>query len=81
MLIANVAVDADYQHRGIATALTSHALRFILRNPETEIWLQVRSDNEPAIHLYQKLGFKFVHAINQWKHAPAPSYLFTMKEI
>lgn len=76
MLIANVAVDADYQHRGIATALTSHALRFILRNPETEIWLQVRSDNEPAILLYQKLGFKFVHAINQWKHAPAPSYLF-----
>ncbi|MEA4812289.1 MAG: GNAT family N-acetyltransferase [Anaerolineaceae bacterium] len=66
-LIANVAVAPEYRGRGIAKALTEHAMRFIRQWGRSEIWLEVRSDNLPAIHMYQNLNFHFFTAITQWE--------------
>ncbi len=70
VLIANVAVAPAYRRKGIAAALTRHALRYIQQMPGSETWLQVRADNRTAISLYAGLGFRRVSTITQWKHAP-----------
>ena len=76
-LIANVAVAPAYQGLGIATALTDYVMRYLDNKPKGEIWLQVRSDNAPAIHIYSKYGFKFEHAIAQWRYSPTVHALFS----
>jgi ribosomal protein S18 acetylase RimI-like enzyme len=76
ILIANVAVAPPYQGLGIATALTDYVMRYLHNKPEAEIWLQVRSDNAQAIHIYSKYGFNFEHTIAQWRYSPAMNTLF-----
>jgi ribosomal protein S18 acetylase RimI-like enzyme len=56
-LIANVAVHPDYRGRGIARALTEAAIEMIRKRRVTTSWLQVRDDNQAAIHLYESFGF------------------------
>lgn len=55
--INNVAVAPAYRGRGIATSL----LRELLRQGEAfgirDFTLEVRVSNDPAIHIYEKLGF------------------------
>lgn len=56
--ITNVAVSPDYQRNHIAEALISEMVR-LTSNGGTESWtLEVRVDNEPAIKLYEKMGFR-----------------------
>lgn len=71
-MIANVAVAPAYRLQGIATTLTQQALHFLrqTQTPESEVWLQVRKDNFGAIQMYEKLGFRFINSLTQWKHAP-----------
>jgi ribosomal protein S18 acetylase RimI-like enzyme len=76
-LIANVAVARAYQGLGIATALTDYVMRYLHNKPKAEIWLQVRSDNAQAIHIYSKYGFKFEHAIAQWRYSPTMNAVFS----
>ena len=57
-LLANVAVAEAYRGRGIASGLTRQALRQVFRAAPTEVWLQVRSDNNPVVRMYRNLGFK-----------------------
>ena len=57
-LIANVAVDPAYRQRGIARQLTEAALDQIRKRGAQAVWLHVRSDNQPANHLYRSLGFE-----------------------
>ncbi len=75
VLIANVAVARDFRRRGIASALTRHALRFIGQQAQTEVWLQVRSENQAAIQMYVQLGFEFSSALSQWRCSPINLHL------
>ncbi len=70
-LIANVAVHPDYRRRGIARALTSHALGHLRRRNEPRVWLQVRDDNPAALALYQALGFKEQFRRTTWRIKPS----------
>lgn len=70
-LIANVAVHPDFRRHGIARKLTQHALAHLAQQRETEVWLQVRDDNPPAIDLYRSLGFKDQAARTTWRIRPA----------
>ncbi len=56
-LIANVAVHPDYRGQGIARALTNAALDWLEKRRSRSVWLQVRDNNPPAIHLYESVGF------------------------
>jgi GNAT superfamily N-acetyltransferase len=56
-LIANVAVHPDFRGRGIARSLTTTALEYLRQRQMDAVWLQVRDDNGPAIHIYRALGF------------------------
>lgn len=59
--VVSIAVREDYRRRGIATKLMLTAM--LNGNEEynaTECYLEVRVSNEPAINLYEKLGFSKV---------------------
>ena len=68
-LIANVVVKPEFRGQGIAKRLTKHALCYTQQWGRSEIWLQVRSDNQVAISMYQNLDFHFFGAISQWAKA------------
>ncbi len=65
-LIANVAVKPEFQHQGIASAMTKHALRYAQQKRASEVWLQVGSDNLAARNLYAELGFEIIRKVNNW---------------
>ena len=55
--IINIAVDENYQNKGIATKL----IEFIKNDVEEKIMLEVRSRNEAAIKTYEKNDFKVIN--------------------
>ena len=65
-LIANVAVKPEFQHQGIASAMTKHALRYAQQKRASEVWLQVGSENLAARNLYTKMGFEVIRRVSNW---------------
>ena len=65
-LIANVAVKPEFQHLGIAKALTKQALRYCEQKRASEVWLQVSEENVAAHKLYLGLGFEIIRPVNNW---------------
>ena len=53
--IHTVGVDPAYQRHGIGRGMMSRLLDFA--GPESVVYLEVRTDNEPAIALYRSFGF------------------------
>jgi Acetyltransferases, including N-acetylases of ribosomal proteins len=53
-----ITVHDDYQNLGIGTALLSHLLGIAKEKSLKKVHLTVRVDNEKAIRLYSKFGFK-----------------------
>ena len=55
--IMNIAVDLDYQRRGLATALLTELYERV-GDPLARFTLEVRRSNAVAIHLYEREGFR-----------------------
>ncbi|MCW3032199.1 MAG: rimI [Solirubrobacterales bacterium] len=55
--IMNIAVDLEYQRRGLATALLAE-LYARVDDPRARYTLEVRRSNAVAIHLYEREGFR-----------------------
>ena len=54
-----ISVKKSYWNQGVGTMLMEHILDFAKNVAKSEIVsLEVRSDNEAAIHLYRKFGFE-----------------------
>lgn len=51
-------VKEDYRHRGYAKAVIHTLLSEGMKAGASKAYLQVVSDNEPALRLYNKIGFK-----------------------
>jgi len=64
-VINTVATHPDYRGRGIARRLMSSALEHIRKRGGELAALTVRTDNSPAIHLYESLGFTRYDGITQ----------------
>lgn len=56
--LSNVAVYPELQGRGIGSLLISHAERQAAREGAHAIVLDVETDNEEAVSLYERLGFR-----------------------
>lgn len=58
--IDSMAVDRDYRHLGIGHQFLERTLRYFeSAHPELKVYsLEVRTTNETAIRLYEKMGFK-----------------------
>ena len=55
--IMNIAVDSDFQRRGLASALLTELYRRV-GDPTARYTLEVRRSNAVAIHLYEREGFR-----------------------
>jgi len=66
-LIANVAVHPDYRRQGIARALMGEAIRHVHQRKGDKILLQVETENESAINLYDNLGFITLGVTSRWE--------------
>ena len=56
--ITNVAVDAPFRRRGIGELLLKRTLEEAGWHGISDCTLEVRVSNAPAIHLYEKFGFR-----------------------
>lgn len=65
-LIANVAVHPEFRRQGIARHLMETVVQGTRYHGGRELLLQVRQDNEAAIRLYRRLGFKTVGSMTSW---------------
>jgi [ribosomal protein S18]-alanine N-acetyltransferase len=55
--VMNVAVDSDYQRRGLASAMLADLYERV-GDPRARFTLEVRRSNAVAIHLYEREGFR-----------------------
>lgn len=55
--LMNIAISPEKQGLGYGKCLLQFLLRYAREKDQQEIWLEVRTSNKAAIHLYQKLGF------------------------
>lgn len=53
-----ISVVQEYWNQGIGSRLLQEVIHYAKEHAFTIIDLQVRSDNTPAIHLYEKFGFQ-----------------------
>ncbi|QRG78549.1 ribosomal protein S18-alanine N-acetyltransferase [Citrobacter sp. R56] len=53
----NIAVDPDFQRRGLGRALLDHLIDELEKRGILTLWLEVRASNVAAIALYESLGF------------------------
>ena len=74
--VVSIAVLPEYRRRGIATALMSRAMD-AMKNKygASEVYLEVRVSNEPAIRLYEKLGFTKVRILRGYYLDGEDAYL------
>jgi [ribosomal protein S18]-alanine N-acetyltransferase len=56
--VMNVAVDPDFQRRGIASRLLERLFELTIDDDGRGYTLEVRVSNKEAIKLYEKLGFE-----------------------
>lgn len=58
--IFTIAVDKDYQNKGIGSKLLDHLIDRSKVNDIKKIWLEVSTKNQAGISLYKKYGFKIM---------------------
>ena len=58
LMIASIAVDPVFRMKGVGTRLVEDAISISKTQGKRRIVLQVRENNEVAISLYSKIGFK-----------------------
>jgi [ribosomal protein S18]-alanine N-acetyltransferase len=56
--LENIVVAPGLQHRGVGRALLASLIRELLIRHVTEVTLEVRTSNQPAIALYRSLDFR-----------------------
>lgn len=78
--ITSIAVDEDYRRNGIALRLMQE---FEKNLPEyiSEIFLEVRESNFPAISLYQKCGFEKLSVRKNFYESPPENAVVMVKKV
>ena len=56
--ILSIAIDPEYQGRHIGSGLLLTGLNYLKSLKVMQVRLEVRPENAPAVHLYEKSGFK-----------------------
>jgi ribosomal-protein-alanine N-acetyltransferase len=79
--LTNIAVDRKYQRKSIAKQLLSYILRFAAESGLTQIILEVRPSNTPAIFLYESFGFTRLGVRKRYYRNPVEDCLVMKKEI
>ncbi len=74
--VISIAVLPEYRRLGIASALLKNAMKILKEVYDcSEVFLEVRVSNTPAINLYEKLGFMKVDRIKRYYIDGEDAYL------
>jgi len=76
----NIAVAPAYRRQGVGEKLILDLIRLLQEEKVTCLTLEVRASNEPAIGLYEKLGFVQVGQRPNYYHNPREDALILRKE-
>ena len=77
----NVAVHPDFRRKGIGEALVGALSDALKALGNTNLTLEVRASNAPAIALYEKLGFTQVGLRKNYYRNPKEDALILRKEL
>ena len=83
-IVANVAVHPEFRRHGLALSLMQAALDLIRDKGGDFAVLQVDADNEVAMRLYNRVGFRAERGFTRWQRRPrlrAPMALVGMPPI
>lgn len=72
--ILRIGTHPDYQRQGIASQLFATLNNELINNKVESLLLEVRTDNAPALALYERQGFVVIHkrkSYYQLPHRPA----------
>ena len=78
--IMNIAVHPDCRRRGIAESLIDNLIKELKKRGSHALMLEVRVSNDPAIALYEKLGFQQVGRRKNYYRNPKEDALILRKE-
>jgi ribosomal-protein-alanine N-acetyltransferase len=73
--IENIVVDVAARHRGVASALTRALLSQARAAGATSMILEVRESNQPALQLYENIGFSLEGRRKAYYHRPTEDAL------
>ena len=79
--VMNIAVDPNFRRQGIGEQLISALVAKLKENQIICLLLEVRVSNEPAIALYEKLGFVQVGRRPRYYHNPREDALILRKDL
>ena len=79
--ILNVCVAPEARRRGVAEALMLELERRLLPKGVEKITLEVRASNEPALRLYEKLGYARVSLRKNYYEKPREDALILQKQL
>jgi ribosomal-protein-alanine N-acetyltransferase len=75
--IISVAVLPDFRRLGIGQTLVERSCGALAKNGAEECYLEVRTSNQEAILLYQKLNFEIVRKIPHYYFDGSDAYVMT----
>ncbi len=78
--VMNVAVSPAYRRQGIGQALLERLIARLKEKGVTSLSLEVRASNEPAIALYDRMGFALVGRRPNYYKNPKEDALIMRKE-
>jgi len=73
--VISIAVLEDYRGMGIGQRLMEEGMKNVRESGASEIYLEVRQSNLPAIQLYRKLGFRAVWVLEGYYRDGENAYL------
>jgi len=73
--IISVAVIPEFRRIGVARSLVERAMSALSTLGANECYLEVRITNNPAIELYQKLGFGIARTISRYYYDGSDAHL------
>ena len=76
----NIATHPDYRRKGIGTALINALVDRLAKQGSHSLMLEVRTSNNSAISVYQKLGFFEVGRRKNYYRNPKEDALILRKE-
>jgi len=79
--VVSVAVLDQHRGRGVGRALMLEGVNGVVSRKSDEIYLEVRISNEPAIKMYEKLGFQIKSRLRTYYRDGEDAYLMALEFI
>jgi ribosomal-protein-alanine N-acetyltransferase len=79
--VVSVAVLDQHRGKGVGRALMLEGVNGVVSRKSDEIYLEVRISNEPAVKMYEKLGFQIKSRLRTYYRDGEDAYLMALEFI